>query len=357
MRVLQAAERDRERFDHAVAASPLADVLQSWEWGEVKRATGWVPQRLIVEDEDGTIRAACSVLRLEPVRGVPPLLYAPRGPVLDYGDDRALRALLAFIAAHGEGAFMFKCDPPVVAGGEAARALARAGLRGVHAGAFGGTQPTTVMLLDLSVGADKVFEGFKPKWRYNVRVAERRGVRVRDAGRSDLDAFHVLYRETAARDGFVPRGRSYFETLFDRLEPHGMLRMFLAELEGEPVAAIILMSMGERAIYVYGASSGRRRDAMPNHILQWTAIKWAAEAGYSLYDFRGVSPVRDGEPVIPHLAGLNRFKEGFGARTVEYAGEFDLVLRPLWYQAWLRGAPAAMRALTKLRGRSADAGD
>src|SRR5512135_2294731 len=150
MRVTDVSSSERERYDAAVAATPLADVMQSFGWGEVKRASGWEPLRLLVEDDDGRVRAACSILRTKPVRGVPPLLYAPRGPVLDYTDTEALRALVEAIRARAGAGFMLKCDPPIEDGSDAAGSLARAGFTRVRSGAFGGVQPTAVMILDLS---------------------------------------------------------------------------------------------------------------------------------------------------------------------------------------------------------------
>jgi len=360
MRVIVCSEGDRARFDAAVAASPSADVLQSYEWGEVKAGTGWDALRLLVEDGDGTARAACSVLRTVPVRGVPPLLYAPRGPVLlDEADSEALGALLDAIRRRAGRGFLFKCDPPVREGSALARALVDTGLRRVSGGAFGGVQPVAVMVLDLTAGPDEVFKRFKSKWRYNCRLAERKGVSVRDGGREDLASFHDLYVETARRDGFVGRARTYFERLWDMLEPRGMLKMWVAEFEGVPVASIICTMMGERVIYNYGASSNEQRNLMPNHLLQWTAIRWAAEKGFKTYDFRGVSPVRDGEIVEQHLAGLNQFKEGFGAEYLEYAGEFDLPLRSGWYAIWRTAAPRAISLRARLRSgaASSEAGD
>lgn len=348
MRVSVCGEPDRARFDAAVARSPRADVLQSWAWGELKRSSGWVPLRLIVEDDGGVPRAACSVLRRRLAPSVPPILYAPRGPV--WSDDAALAALVAEIRRRASGAFVLKCDPPVEAGDEEAAALARAGFRPVGGGSFGGVQPVAVMVLDLSPGPERVFEGFKSKWRYNVRLAERRGVKVREGTRDDLAAFYGILVSTARRDGFTVRARTYFERMWDLLAPDGMLRLFVAELEGAPVAAILCMAMGERVIYNYGGFAYEHREAMPNHLIHWSAIRWAADAGYRVYDFRGVSPVRDGRPVEEALAGLNRFKEGFGARYVEYAGELDLPLRPAWYAAWRAGAPAAMALRRRLHG-------
>jgi len=352
MDVVVATPDDRERFDAWVSASPLADVLQSYEWGAVKQPTGWDALRLMVLDGE-RIRGTCSILRRRFVRGVPPLLYAPRGPVVDPTDTAALSALLGGMRARAGGAFLFKCDPAIEAGSDAEPALRAAGLRSVEGGPFGGVQPRAVMVLDLDPDAEKIFEGFHKKWRYNVRLAERKGVVVREGSRDDLGAFHDLYLETARRDGFVGRGRGYFDTLWNILEPRGMLKLFVAEHEGAVLSGIILFMMGERAMYVYGASSSERRNLMPNHLIQWTAIRWAATNGYRLYDFRGVSPVRDGRPAEPHIAGLNRFKEGFGARYVEYAGEFDLPLRRAWYAAWRRALPVALAARARLRGGGA----
>jgi lipid II:glycine glycyltransferase (peptidoglycan interpeptide bridge formation enzyme) len=349
MRVRVATDADRDRFNSFVGGSPFGDVLQSYEWGDVKRRSGWSALRLLVEDGE-YVRAACSVLRTKPARGIPPLLYAPRGPVLDPENTAALSALVDAIRERAGDGFMLKCDPPVEAGSTEAAMLAGTGFRLVTATGFGGVQPKAVMVLDLDNDLDKIFGGFKSKWRYNVRLAERKGVVVREAARDDLPAFYKLLVETARRDHFFVRGRSYFETLWDVLQPRGMLAAFLAELAGRPIAGILLFAMGERATYTYGASSNEHRNVMPNHLLQWHGIRWAKERGCRVYDFRGVSPVLDGRPVEPSIAGLNRFKEGFGARYVEYAGEFDLPLRAGWYRLWRTAAPAAMTLRRRIKG-------
>ncbi|HJT37819.1 MAG TPA: peptidoglycan bridge formation glycyltransferase FemA/FemB family protein [Actinomycetota bacterium] len=355
MRVVAVSADQRDRYDAAIAASPLADVMQSYGWGEVKRASGWQPLRLLVEDDDGRVRAACSILRTKPAKGIPALLYAPRGPVLDYGDTAALHALIGEVRRRAAGGFMLKCDPPIESRSEAAVSLEKAGFQRVRSGAFGGVQPTAVMVLDLSPGLDKVFEGFKSKWRYNIRLAERKGVTVREGSREDIQPFYDILLETARRDRFTVRARSYFEKLWDELAPRGMLKMFMADYGGAPIAGILLTAMGERVIYTYGASSNEHRNVMPNHLIQWTAIRWATDNGYRIYDFRGVSPMHDGRAVTEHIAGLNRFKEGFGARYVEYAGEFDLSLRPWWYTLWRKGAPTAMSLRRKIAGGAAEA--
>ena len=356
MRVATAAETDRDRYNAFVASTPLADVLQAWEWGEVKRRSGWAARRYVVED-DGRIVASAQILARRPVRGTPRLLYAPRGPVVADPQTEALDALVAEVRKTAGDAFVLKCDPPVEAGSAEASALERAGLAVAPSAGFGGVQPKAVMVLDLEPDLEKILAGFHSKWRYNIRLAERKGVEVARAGRDELPVFYDLLVETARRDGFLIRGRRYFEDLFDCLEPSGQIAMFLARFQGDPIAGALCMGFGPRLTYVYGASSNAHRNVMPNHLTQWSMIRWAKQNGYRIYDFRGVSPVRDGKPTEEHLAGLNRFKEGFGARYVEYAGTFDLPLRPMVYRAWRVGAPAAIAALKRIRRSSASAED
>lgn len=342
---------DRDVYESFTSASPLADILQSWAWGEVKRGSGWTPRRLVVE-EGGSVIASAQILETRPVRGAPPILYAPRGPVLDYGREDAFAALLNEIRARAGSAVLLKSDPPLEIGSSEAGALTRAGFRPAGGGGFGGVQPTAVMVLDLTLGLEKVHESFHSKWRYNIRLAERKGVEVAQAGADELDTFYDLLVETARRDKFLVRGRDYFRTLFDVLAPSGQLAMFLTRFEGRPIAGALLLGYGRRTTYTYGASSNEHRNVMPNHLMQWRMIQWAHEHGYQIYDFRGVAPMRDGKPVEEHLVGLNRFKEGFGARYVEYVGEFDLPLRPVMYLGWRYGAPLAMKALKAVRGQS-----
>lgn len=357
MKARVAIDDDSERYNAFVASSPLADILQAWEWGEVKGRSGWTPRRFLVE-EGGRTLAVAQVLGRRPVRAAPPLLYSPRGPVFDAAAPDALDALVGSIRGQSRGAFVLKCDPAIEPASPEAMALEHAGFATSTETGFGGVQPKAVMVLDLTPTPDELLAAFHSKWRYNVRVAERKGVEVARAGRNELPAFYELLVETARRDGFLIRGRSYFETLFDCLEPTGLIAMFLARFEGSPIAGALCMGFGPRLTYVYGASSNEHRNVMPNHLMQWHMIRWAREQGYSIYDFRGVSPVRDGRPVEEHLAGLNRFKEGFGARYVEYAGTFDLPLRSVVYRAWRWGAPLAIETVKRFRrGRAAEAAD
>jgi len=343
-------EEERDTYDDFVADGPRGHALQSWEWGEVKRATGWVPYRVLVED-GGRPRAAVSILsRRLPIPGKS-VLYAPRGPVVDPLDDEALDALVegAREVASRTGGILVKVDPAWDEGDREARgALERRGFLLVNAAVnFEGVQPRFVFRLRIDRPEDELLRAMASKTRYNIRLASRRGVRVRPAERRDLPAFYDLLLVTARRDGFTVRSRSYFETIWDHMVERGLARFFLAEHEGALIAASLAFRFGPTVWYMYGASANRHRNLMPNHLLQWEMIRWARSLGCTLYDFRGVSG--DTDPENP-LYGLYRFKKGFGGRFTAFVGEFDLVLDRAAYLLWRRAEPIVHRALSWVGG-------
>jgi len=355
MQVREVLESERELWNGFVAKSPTGDLLQSFEWGELKRRSGgWRPIRLAVEDGGGIVGAA-SILKRRLPRSNKCIFYAPRGPVCDFADRQVLRLLTDAVRARArqEAAILFKIDPPITTeDSRVVSLLEEVGFVGISdPHGFGGVQPRCVMQLDLEPSIDELLANCKPKWRYNIRLAERKGVRVRSScTKDDLQPFYNLLKETARRDRFLIRGYDYYECIWDILVEAGYAKLFLAEYEGEAIAGALSFIFGDKCWYTYGASSNRHRNVMPNHLLQWRMIEWAKESGCKVYDFRGVSPKRDWSADDP-LSGLNRFKEGFGARFVEYIGEFDLPFSHAWYWAWTVGRPCATAILKSLRRR------
>jgi len=333
----------RAEWNALVAACPHGDVLQCWEWGELKSRTGWLPLRLAVERE-GRLAACCSLLK-RPLPGGRCLLYAPRGPIVDWADAGLWAELAEEMrqAAQAARAIVIKLDPAVPAENRwVAQALSAEGFApAANAEAVGGTQPRHVMKLDLTPSEAELLAAFDPKWRYNLRLAERKGVVVSDdCRREDLEVFYELLQITAQRDGFTVRAISYFYDLWDLLVQNGLARMFLARVGREVIAGTLLFSLPPQAWYVYGASHNEHRNLMPNHALQWAMMRWARAQGCTVYDFRGVAPEREGQ-AVGKLAGLNRFKRGFGAEYVEYLGDYDLVCDRLAYWAFQKALPWA----------------
>jgi peptidoglycan pentaglycine glycine transferase (the first glycine) len=355
-------DEDRAAWNGFVASLPEGDVLQAWEWGAVKAE--WTPVRIAAFRDAKIVGGAALLMRALPMVGR--FYYAPRGPLLsDWTDESVLAAILKAISqrAAADGAAFLKIDPAVpIERDDVAALLAGHGFRPpatTDAQGFGGTQPRCVMQLDLAGRSEQeLLSSFKPQTRRNIKLsAEKHGVEVvADAGREALAEFDRLMRITGERDGFRPRGRSYFEALWDNLVTAGLAKLFLTTFQGEYLSGAICFVIGDKSWYVYGASSNEHRNAMPNYAMQWAMIRWALAQGCRWYDFRGVSPRRrvDGESAEEvekedHLQGLNRFKEGFGTRYVEYIGELDLVYRPAAYWMFTYGKPAAQKIARKLR--------
>ncbi len=197
----------------------------------------------------------------------------------------------------------------------------------------GDVQPPATVLIDLSHSPDELLAAMHKKNRYNIRLAERKGVEVRVAGEGELDHWYDLYRETALRDRITIHPLQYYRRLFE-LAPDSTqltLHLSLAEHDGDLPAGTIVAEFSDQATYLYGASSNNKRSLMPNYALQWTAILHAREAGLATYDFFGVPPADD--PTHP-MHGLYRFKTGFGGLLVHRAGSWDVVTQPMRYRAY-----------------------
>ena len=212
------------------------------------------------------------------------------------------------------------------------------------------TPAGTFVYCPLGPGAD-LLAAMKPKTRYNVRLAERRGVVVREAGAAGLYGWYRLHRDMARRQGITRHSLRYFRELFLTADTYPgrrpRLLLLMAACEGEDVAGIVVSLFGRRARYLYGASSDRHRHAMPNYGLQWTAMRLAREAGCQTYDLFGIP--RTADPALP-MAGLYRMKTGFGGEIVHRAPAHDAVLNRPRHAAF-RGAERA-RAWYLHRGRA-----
>ena len=180
---------------------------------------------------------------------------------------------------------------------------------------------------------DELLKGFNQLWRRNIKKADKLGVVVRQGSAEDLPAFHALYLETAERDHFTGRPLSYFQRMWEamRAEDPDRIRLYLAEHEGDLVAATTMVRVGEHAWYSYGASSTAKREVRGSNAVQWAMLRDAKAAGATVYDLRGITDTLAEDD--PHF-GLIQFKLGTGGEAVEYLGEWDLPLNKVLFKAF-----------------------
>jgi peptidoglycan pentaglycine glycine transferase (the first glycine) len=317
---------DRSRWNEAVAQLPRSHVLQSFEWGEFKAKYGWKPTRLLFE-EGSQVRAVASVLCRQLPRFPLRVMYVPKGPLLDYGDDQLLSHVLASLeeVARAQRAIFIKMDPDVRL--EEGKVIETLQVRGWRSSSEQ-IQFRNTILIDLQQSEDELLTNMKAKTRYNIRLAARRGVKVHVGGPDELPLFYEMYAETGRRDDFIIRPFAYYQDAWGAFVEAGLARLFLAEYEGEPLAGLVAFRFGQRAWYMYGASTEKHRNLMPNHLLQWEAIRWAKGEGCTVYDMWGAPDVlSEDDP----MWGVYRFKEGFGGQFVRRIGAYDYpVSRPLY---------------------------
>jgi lipid II:glycine glycyltransferase (peptidoglycan interpeptide bridge formation enzyme) len=193
-------------------------------------------------------------------------------------------------------------------------------------------QPPDTVIVNLNVSHEEILASMKPKWRYNISLAEKKSVKVNSGGAQDIEVFYNLLKETAARDGIAVHGINYYKTLFEVCQKQNkenqFIRLYTAKHEDDILASIVVLFRGDTATYLYGASSNNKRNLMAAYALQWNSMRDAKEAGCLNYDLFGIPPNDD--PDHP-MAGLYRFKTGFGGQIIHRPGSWDYPYKKLTY--------------------------
>lgn len=352
-----------------IAERGSASFLQTPAWAKVKpewrgESLGWF--------DDGVLVGAGLVLYRQLPKLKRYLAYLPEGPVLDWDRsdiEEQLDALVAY--ARKAKAFAVRIGPAFkhrawgpatikqaiadddvtrlsqveadetsLAGTRWLRHLQHLGWRPVsNDEGFSAGQPKFNFQLPLrhadgtQKSEEELLGGMNQLWRRNIKKATKMGVEVRQGTREDLARFHEIYLETAERDGFTGRALAYFETMWDALnaEDPDRMRVYLAEHEGDLVAATTMVVVGEHSWYSYGASTTAKREVRGSNAVQWQMIRDAAAAGCAVYDLRGITEgVGADDPEI----GLIQFKVGTGGEAVSYLGEWDRPVNRLLYLAF-----------------------
>lgn len=282
-------------------------ILQSWAWGQFQEALGQKVRRFSGDD------FVCQAIETELPLGKK-YFYCPRGPL-----GNVESALIDLKRLEEDRAVIFARIEPLQS------------VKLPHA--VKDVQPNTDWVLDLEKSEEELLIGMKPKTRYNINLASRRGVVVREGNQSDLMTLWKLLLESGGRYGFKLHPQNYYWKMWDHLSPR-FLKILIAEYKEQPLAGMLLTLYGDTADYLHGGSGPKMKEAMAPYILHWEAIRASKQLGFKQYDFGGVSPVGDERHA---WAGISRFKKGFGGFEVAYPGSFDLIFSPIWYNVYKQG--------------------
>jgi lipid II:glycine glycyltransferase (peptidoglycan interpeptide bridge formation enzyme) len=301
-------------WDQQLTSWPRANLLQSYGWGEVQSRAGWETVRLLVPIGLGQL----PLTALVGPSGLPGTsrIYVPRGPVCAPDDLEGFAAVEASLLELGRArrAMALELEVPWT--------VDEVGPEHPFLGwtAARPRQPLATSLVDLTPEPDSILNSFHAKTRYNVRLAERRGVTVRPGRIEELVS---CVRATETRQRIHLPSEPHLKNVMEQLG--AAAQVLVAEAEGEVAAAVLLARWGTGVVYLYGGATDVHRQLMPNHLLHWRAMMLAREEGCTEYDLWGI-PESD-RPDHP-WHGLAQFKLGFGGCQLRYAGCRRRDLRP-----------------------------
>lgn len=321
-----------QEWQEFINDSPNAHILQTPAWGELKSHFGWTPYWLSRGDLGVQILFQKLPLGFQ-------VAYIPRGPlsssgsVINHPEWPGLLQELDELCTDQRAVFL-KMEPDLW---EEDISEVNPPFPNFKLSSHS-IQPPRTIEVNLERTEDEILARMKSKTRYNIRLAAKKGVSVREI--QSVEPFYDLLEGTSDRAVFGIHTRDYYQKTFEIFNPLGDCAVLLAEYQGIPLASIMVFKSGNRSWYFYGASSDQHRQLMPTYLVQWEGMRWAKEKGCRSYDLWGVpdeeSDVledgftnrRDG------LWGVYRFKRGFGGTLKRASGPWDRVYNPLIYSVY-----------------------
>lgn len=332
-------------WDAFVAAHPRGSILQTTDWARLKNRFGWSSERVWMR-RDGRLVGGAQILFRSVALGVVKLGYVPHGPLVDWRDEEQVAVLLNYIdqAAYKRGAGMVKIEPRLWQDEMPAADWQEICIHHQLDTQTDTIQPPRTILIDLRPSLDDILGGMKQKTRYNIRLAEKKGVTVRQGRDSDIPAFYQLMQTTGERDGFGIHQPTYYGSAMQIFAPE-QATLLLAEYEGKLLAGAMVFALGKTAAYFYGASGDEERQRMPTYAVQWAAIRWAKARGCTVYDLWGIPDALEADleagftDRTDGLWPVYRFKRGFGGEIKRTVGAADRVYNQTLQRLyrWRRG--------------------
>ena len=317
-------EEERQLFD-----SVVQHPLQSWAWGEFRKKNGISVER-VGFFENGKLKRALQVF-FHPIPYIGGKIgYFPKGYMPDEEQLNALQQL-----GHQHGALFMKLEPEVghVVGAPSGDEQIQAFLLKHDATPGRSLFTKYTFQLDLTKSEEELMAGLNSKTRYNVKLAQQKGVQiVEDTSAEGMEEYIKILEETTKRQGFYAHTPAYFRSMWEILGNTGMIHIFKAMYEGQALVAWVMFVFNGRLYYPYGASRSIHRDVMASNLMMWEMIRFGKAQGCNVFDMWGAlgPDASDKDPWF----GFHRFKKGFGGSLTEFIGTYDLVLNHQVYPVY-----------------------
>lgn len=318
--------KSKDQLNKFVSAQKYSQFLQSWEWGEFQKKFGYKVFRIGVED-DGNLLGVATLIKKNIGLGKS-YFYCPRGPVFDeiriskfkFRIEDVEELLFEEIKkiAKREKVIFLRYEPL-----DSNRKSKIENRKSID------LQPAKTLMLDLRKNEEELLADMHQKTRYNIRLAEKKGVLIIEGGLGDFDDFWELMNATSNRDGFKIHPKEHYKKLIET----EFLKLYFAKYESKMICTGIFSFFGNTATYLHGASSNEHRNMMAPFLLQWELVRMAKRENKEYYDFYGIDDEK--------WPGVSRFKKGFGGFEMSYPGTYDIVFNGVCYNGY--------KALRKIR--------
>lgn len=298
-------------------------VIQSWEWGEFRKKAGLDLMRL--GHFEGAKLTKAYQLTFHPIPFFNSTIgYLPKGPLPDIKMVKALKE-----TAVKKNAAFIKIEPNVLKMENGKRKMENLDLVASKKSLF----TKYNFLIDLTKSEDQLLAAMHPKTRYNIGIAQKKGVEVYESVKDeDFEIYLKLYFETTRRQKYFGHTPAYHRLIWQTLKPAGMARLLIAKYQPPgtsnqiPLVAWMLFNFGDTLYYPYGGSSKEHKEVMASNLITWEAIKLGKKMGLKIFDMWGALGPKANEHNPWY--GFHRFKAGYGPMHVEYIGTYDLILKP-----------------------------
>lgn len=295
--------------------------LQTWEWGEFRKQMGIDVVRIIIEEKNNPIQ--CYQITFHPIPKTPYTVgYFPKGPYPDERMEHELRKI-----GKEKNALFIQLEPNTYI--EEMPPSKHLSLKPAHHPLF----TKYSFIVDLTQSEEMILKCMHPKTRYNIRVAQKHGVKVQeDNSDAAFQEYLRLSKATTDRQGFYAHNNRYHETLWNIFRKAGIAHLWTATYNGETLVAWIIFCWKNYLYYPYGASSRNHREVMAPNLILWELIRWGKEHKFEHFDLWGsLGPNPD---IHDPWYGFHRFKEGYHPNLVEFVGSYDLVIQPMLYNLY-----------------------
>jgi lipid II:glycine glycyltransferase (peptidoglycan interpeptide bridge formation enzyme) len=325
-----------EKEFNPLAVNKSAPFTQAWFYGDWQEEAKREVRRFLIEDKDEVVGSVQTIRYPLPFNRS--YLYAPYGPVLKNGLDEKtaafLRKELKNIFNDGKTSFIRLDFWPALK--DRSQKIAGKFFKKALFSSYKGSsfQPRAERIIDLRQPENEIFMSVEPKARYNIRLADKKGVVIKIIAKNFLNYFEDFYslmEETAKRDGFSLHSRNYYEEIFNSAEKYKNAFLALAFYRDKLLVANFVSLYGETAFFLLGASSSDHRELMPSYLCQWESLKRAGELGFFYYSFGGVSH----KGLNKSWEGISLYKKKFGGFIKEYSFFYDLAIQPFWYYLYI----------------------